>query len=47
MKMRNLTQGKFHISFGALLREAQNGDLIQFVDERYTFVFQDGNLIKA
>lgn len=43
--MRNLTQKKFHISLGALLREAKNGDKIQL--KEYIFVFMDGNLLKA
>ena len=46
ISMRNLTQKKFHISFGALLKEATNGDHILFVDQRYVFIYQDGNLIK-
>jgi hypothetical protein len=44
--MWNLSQQKFHISFGALLREAKNGDKIQLVDKRYVFVFMDGNLLR-
>lgn len=46
ISMRNLTQDRFHISFGALLKEAENGDFILFVDQRYVFTFQDGSLIK-
>ena len=42
--MRNLTQKKFHISLGALLREAKNGDKIQL--EAHAFVFMDGNLLR-
>jgi hypothetical protein len=43
--MRNLTQQKCHVSFGALLREAKNKDLIQI--GKFTFIFQDGSLLQA
>jgi hypothetical protein len=43
MKMRNKTQGKFHISLTALMNEAVNGDTIQI--GVFTFEYKNGNLL--
>jgi hypothetical protein len=43
MKMFNLTQEKFHVSFGALMAEARNGDLILI--NQHTFRYENGSLL--